>query len=317
MASVFNTYTTLPLHSEAGTIVGLVASGEMSLSEAVGQLGQIKATKFSLEMVRTLDEQARLHAQHQQGGDEFVDRWWLAARLCEYGLAEKHRPFCRYCFRTVQSRTNKRLKQFCPEHASDGDRGAYLRGYRFGSEFDETASSEVVQNLLDDLERRFLLHQLHSVRMGAGSARNMVDPVHALKPNSWSRAAQLDLQALRVNEILDGYPDWTELALRWRNLFSDAVGVAELTERGIAVTPRLLLAQWVRWRIWNEVGDKHAQIGRGRPAKIEKATALQLKAEGKTHAEIAEYFGVSKIAVSMFFTRLKKKLSAVKSTESA
>jgi hypothetical protein len=310
MDLVLNAYTTLPLRGEAGVIAGLVASRAISLCEAVAQLGQIKATKFSLEMVRMWDEQARLRAQHQQGGDEFVDRWWLAARLCEFGLAEKHRPFCRYCFRTVQSRTNKRLKQFCPEHASDGDRGAYLRGYRFGSEFDETASGGAVHTLLDDLEYRFLLHQLNSVRMGAGSVRNMVDPVHALKPNSWSRAAQLDLQALRVTEILEGYPDWTELALRWRGLFSDETGVSELTERGMAVTPRLLLEQWIRWRIWNEVGDKHAQVGRGRPSKIDEETALKLREEGRTHAQIAEHFGVTKIAVSMFFSRLKKKTAS-------
>lgn len=310
MASLFNAYTKLPLRSEAEAIAGLVGSGEISLNEAVAQLGQIKVTKLSLEMVRLWDEQARLRAQQQQGGDEFVDRWWLAARLCEFGLAEKHRPFCRYCFRTVQSRTNKRLKQFCTEHASDRDRGAYLRGYRFGSEFDETVSGEAVRMLLDDLEFRFLQHQLYSVRLGAGSARNMVDPAQALRPNSWSNVANLDLQALRLSEILDGYPDWTELALRWRSLFSDEEGVLELTERGGAVTPSLLLEQWIRWRIWNEVGDKHAQVGRGRPSKIDEATALKLREEGKTHAQIAEHFGVSKIAVSMFFSRLKKRLAS-------
>lgn len=315
MASQFNAYTKLPLRGEAEVIAGSVASGEMSLSEAVAQLGQIKATKLSLDMVRLWDEQARLRAQQQEEGDEFVDRWWLAARLCEFSLAEKHRPYCRYCFRTVESRTNKRLKQFCPEHASDGDRGAYLRGYRFGSEFDEAVSGEAVRMLLDDLEFRFLQHQLYSVRLGAGSARNMVDPVQALRPNSWSNVANLDLQGLRVNEILEGFPDWTELSLRWRSLFSDDTGVSEIAERGMAVTPRLLLEQWIRWRIWTEVGDVHAQVGRGRPAKIEKATALQLKAEGKTHAEIAEYFGVSKIAVSMFFSRLKKKTASLKSMD--
>jgi hypothetical protein len=315
MASRLKVFTKLPLRGEAGEIAGFAASEAMSLSVAVEQLAQIKVHKFSLEMVRHLDELARLRGQAQLEIDEFVDRCWLAARLCELGLADKHRPFCRYCFRTVQSRKNKGHKRFCIDHASDGDRGAYLRGYRFGSEFDETASSVVVQALLDDLECRFLLHQLYSVRMGAGSARNMVDPVHALKPNSWSRAAQLDLQALRVNEILEGFPDWTELALRWRGLFSDEEGVLELTERGMAVTPRLLLEQWIRWRICNDVGDKHAQVGRGRPSKIDEATALKLREEGKTHAQIAEHFGVTKIAVSMFFSRLKKKTASLNAVE--
>ena len=307
MAARLKVFSKLPLRGEAEAVATVVASGEISLSGAVEQLTQLNFPKLSLEIVRHLDELARLRAQPLSGVDEFVDRYWVAARLCEFGVADKHRPFCRYCFRTVQSRKTKGHKRFCSEHASDGERGAYLRGYRFGSEFNESASCEEFQRLLDDLEHRFLLHQLNSVRKGAGSARFMIDPVLAFRPDSWSRAAQLDLQALRVGEILDGYPDWTELALRWRNLFSDEEGVSELTERGGAVTPRLVLEQWIRWRIWNEVGDKHAQVGRGRPSKIDEATALKLREEGKTHAQIAEHFGVSKIAVSMFFSRLKKK----------
>lgn len=310
MAARLKVFSKLPLRGEAEVVSGVVASGDMSLNLAVEQLAQVEVPKFPLEMVRHLDELARSLAQPQRVADDLVDRYWLAARLCEFGIAEKHRPFCRYCFRTVQSRKTKGHKRFCSEHASDGERGAYLRGYRFGSEFDESASGEEIQTLLDDLEHRFLLHQLNSVRKGAGSARFMVDPVQALKPDSWSRTAQLDLQGLRVNEILEGFPDWTELALRWRSLFSDEEGVLELTERAGAVTPRLLLEQWIRWRIWNEVGDKHAQVGRGRPSKIDEATALKLREEGKTHAQIAEHFGVSKIAVSMFFSRLKKKLAS-------
>lgn len=126
MSSRLKVLTKLPLRGEAEAIATVVASGEMSLRLAVEQVSQIKVPKFSMEMVRHLDEVARSRAQPQRGSDDLVDRYWLAARLCEFGLAEKHRPFCRYCFRTVQSRKTKGHKRFCSEHASDGDRGAYL-----------------------------------------------------------------------------------------------------------------------------------------------------------------------------------------------
>lgn len=290
-------------------LVKIQAGGESELRKIVSEfLGQ-EAQVLDLSVVRLLHEKAREAVRLNVCPGALVDQYWLLSRIAEIFLAMEHRPFCVFCYRTVALRRSGQLKKYCPEHASgpeSGSSGGYLRGVRFSGEFVEQAKSLEMGLLLDDLEFKFLRHQIHSTRFGAGSASNVVMPERATD-SVWTAGTNLTIQDLRLKEICQDYPDWTELALRWRRLFDDKEGALELESQKGAVSPRLLLEQWLRWKLWTIAGDKDARIGKGRPAKIDKVAALEMRADGKTHAEIADKFGVSKVAVAMFFTRLKKK----------
>lgn len=265
---------------------------------------------IDLTVVRQLHERARTEAYRSDLLVFRVEQFWLLARISEFIASANHRPFCKYCYRTVAIRRNGRLKELCPEHASDsdaGNRGGYLRGYRFSDEFQRKVEDAEVFNTIQDVEFQFLRHQLNSVRKGAGSARNVVMPISATD-KIWTDETHLNIEELRLPEICLDYPDWTELARRWRHLFGDSEGFHQLESQKLAVTPGLLLEQWFRWKIWTTSGDKEARVGKGRPAKIDKELAVEMRARGATHAEIADHFDVSKVAVAMFFTRLKKRV---------
>lgn len=296
-----------------------------ALLEQAGDLDELRLLKLlqphftvvikaiDLGVVRALQELARGLGKAGESGLSLFNQVWLLARLSELFASRNLLPFCSRCYRTVAMRRDGRPKEFCPEHASDNEstnRGGYLRGYRFSTEFVERVSSEEFENQVTELEYRFLRHQYYSTRYGAGAASYVVCPEEVTEP-IWTKGTALTIEGLRLNEICDDYPDWTELTLRWRKLFNDEEGVQELLAQDRAITPRVLVTQWLRWKAWSDLGDKTARVGKGRPAKIDKDTALKLKADGKTYAEIAEIFGVSKVAVGMFFTRLKKKSLSV------
>lgn len=300
----------LPLDLEAKVLLANIqSSDETGLINLLSPYVSPAIESIDLRVVRTMQSLARGFAISGESSLPLLDQAWLLARVSEEFASRTLRPLCSRCYRTVAVRRDGRFKEFCPDHASDklsSNRGGYLRGYRFSADFAERVVSTEFENQVAELEYRFLRHQLFSTRKGAGAASNVVLP-RVPTEKIWTQGTDLTIEDLRLQDICNDYPDWTELALRWRLLFDDQEGVQELKSEYRAVTPRLLVTQWLRWKVWTTAGDKDARIGKGRPAKIDKATALEMRASGKTHAEIADKFGVSKVAVAMFFTRLKKK----------
>ena len=135
---------------------------------------------------------------------------------------------------------------------------------------------------LDALELRLLKFQFNAFRRGGGYAGYIVTYKEG---SGWIVGSclsfhDLGLPKLTLPKITDDYRDWTELALEWRVLFEDFEGVLQLSKGGVAVTPRMLVEQWLRWKAWMVAGDHGAQVGKGRPAKINREEALGLRAEG-------------------------------------
>lgn len=308
--SVSSSLERLPLGEDAKALLTKIKScDELGLLKLLAPFFTTSMKTIDLAVVRALQSLARGLAASGESRLPLLDQAWLLARATEEFASKGLRPFCSRCYRTVAVRRDGRFKEFCPEHASDNEasnRGGYLRGYRFSAEFAEQVNSEQFEKLVADLEYRFLRHQLFSTRKGSGAASNVVLPVVTTESN-WTQGTGLTVQSLRLDEICDDFPDWTELAQRWRLLFDDQEGVQELKSDVHAVTPRLLVTQWLRWKVWSDAGDKSARVGKGRPPKIDKDAALKLRVDGNTHAQIADHFGVSKAAVAMFFTRLKAK----------
>ena len=256
------------------------------LTGLVGDVSHMDFAEPSLDLVRNLDVMARQRVRADLEGAECL---WLLARLVEYVLSMKHRPFCKFCFRTVAVRSNGRLKDFCPMHASgtsSRDTAAYQRGRKHQADLE--AYLEKLPKLskgrgtdklphLDFLEWRLLSFQLNAFRKGGGSAGYIV--TH-LDWDAWIVGAPLNIDELRLPEIADDHPDWSELAWRWRALFEDHEGVQQLGKGGVAVTPRMLVEQWLRWKAWMVAGDHGAQVGKGRPAKINREEALRATCRG-------------------------------------
>lgn len=297
--------------SQAGShLLSLMAecTTEQALKQLVSVTIEEPVTSFDVTLVRKLQARAR-HAFYANNPDpDGPERFWLLARVVEFLGSQNHRAFCNFCFKTVEVRSDDRVKDFCPDHASgveSGNRGGYLRGRKYNDAFQKTLVEIGAKIDVGRLEKGFLTHQLNSIRLGAGDAARVVVPKDREKPN-WATDSLLSIDELRLSEISHDYPDWTELALRWRRLFNDLEGAQLLEAEPLTVTPRRLLDQWVRWKAWTIAGDCNARVGKGRPALIDRDQAFAFKADGKTNAEIAEFFGVSKGSVDVFFSRQKK-----------
>ena len=303
----------LPRLSEEAMALLTEASEFTKSKQLTGLVGDVSHMDFaepSLDLVRNLDVMARQRVRADLEGAECL---WLLARLVEYVLSMKHRPFCKFCFRTVAVRSNGRLKDFCPMHASgtsSRDTAAYQRGRKHQADLE--AYLEKLPKLskgrgtdklphLDFLEWRLLSFQLNAFRKGGGSAGYIV--TH-LDWDAWIVGAPLNIDELRLPEITDDHPDWSELAWRWRTLFEDHEGVQQLGKGGVAATPRMLVEQWLRWKAWMVAGDNVAQVGKGRPAKINQEEALRLRAEGLPVSEIAKrYPTANPKSLLVFFSR--------------
>jgi hypothetical protein len=303
----------LPRLSEEAMALLTEASEFTKSKQLTGLVGDVSHMDFaepSLDLVRNLDVMARQRVRADLEGAECL---WLLARLVEYVLSMKHRPFCKFCFRTVAVRSNGRLKDFCPMHASgtsSRDTAAYQRGRKHQADLE--AYLEKLPKLskgrgtdklphLDFLEWRLLSFQLNAFRKGGGSAGYIV--TH-LDWDAWIVGAPLNIDELRLPEIADDHPDWSELAWRWRTLFEDHEGVQQLGKGGVAATPRMLVEQWLRWKAWMVAGDNVAQVGKGRPAKINQEEALRLRAEGLPVSEIAKrYPTANPKSLLVFFSR--------------
>lgn len=262
-------------------------------------------------LVRTIDERSRLAAQLRLDESTVPECLWLLARIVEGVLSGDSRPFCAFCYRTVAVRSNGRLKDYCPEHASgsNGNARGYLRGRAHQDAFEDHLAD---QGTADELAFKLLRHQCNARRKGGGDAGYILAGTASW---NWSSGSELDIRELKLLEIAHGHPDWTELALRWRQDFDDHEGVVEISKGAIAVTPSRLVEQWLRWKAWMVAGDYKARVGKGRPQKIDPERAMAVWAQeipkgvkaGEIYAQIAAEYGVSEKSVAVFFSRRRKK----------
>ncbi len=335
----------LPWKTEEGKEVLLNAASLRKRKELAALIGSVTGTEqadLTLELVRHLDSQAR----HQVRVDDIADaeKLWALARLVEYLLSLNQRPICKFCYRSVSLRSNGRLKDFCPHHASGMDAG-------HTAEYQRARKRQQALDLLlqllpspEDFAQALLEYQLNSLRVKGGVAGRIVskfdfngfidgklfkipaaqsisdDEWTALMENRDERLRQLNEAAggelrwrfskdeLMLDDIAQDFPDWTDLAMRWRARFDDFEGVQELKGSADgAVTPLLLMEQWLKWKAWTLAGDEAVPVRRGRPAKIDADVAVKMRAEGRTAKEIGEFFDVSPKSVMVFFSRLEKK----------
>lgn len=302
-----------------------LTEGSASLLEKIGKC-QSRADFFNLVngggldpyefdakgLVKKLDKQARI-SLYSPSAYAPPESYWLLARAAEYLGSVNHRPYCKFCFRTVQSsRLDGRNKDYCAIHSAGTETGnpaGYMRGRVANDAFQIELSKSFDNNNLVEVAKNLLCYQFNLFGKGGGDA---LFTLQNLKINEtyWGDVLGLPVDTLRLDELGSGYPDWTEVACRWRKLNLDFEGAAEIEAGEATVTPAMLLTQWVRWRVWSMAGDKNSKIGRGRVPKIDADLAIQKRADGETSREIAAFFGVSKVAVDVFFSRRKKKASS-------
>lgn len=285
--------------------------GKKDLCQLVSDYLLEPIDSLTLDLVRKIDERSRLSAQSHFDDNTVPECFWLLARIVERVLSTDARPFCAFCYRTVAVRSNGRLKDYCPEHASgsDGNAGGYLRGRAHQEAFENHLAGQIPP---DELALKLLRHQCNARRKGGGDAGYIVAGTASW---NWSSGSELDIGELKLLQIAHGHPDWTELALRWRQDFKDDEGVAEISKGAIAVTPSRLVEQWLRWKAWMVAGDYKARVGKGRPQKIDPERAMAVWAQempkgvkaGDIYAQIAAEFGVSEKSVAVFFSRRRKK----------
>lgn len=260
------------------------------------------------QAVLALDRSARTSFLANPEESHVIEGNWLGARVVEFIGASRHLRLCKFCFRTVDVRMDHRPKEFCSVHASGGETGnpgGYLRGRKSFSGFLACMADLRDELKLDEIEVRLLRLQLASVKRGGGDAAWVVNKL-------MSEFAEFFLNReergrINLHNISYSYPDWTELALRWRSEVGDVVGKSLIEKGHVAVTAKLLLDQWIHFYAWSHAGDRDARVGKGRPVRIEPAKANALKAAGQRNAEIAKTFGVSKGSVDVFFSRQKKR----------
>lgn len=267
---------------------------------------------LNVDVVRKIDERSRLSVLPNYVENTVPECLWLLARIVEHFLSEDARPYCAFCYRTVAVRSNGRLKEFCPEHASGskGNAGGYLRGRAHHEAFEEYLAKQVST---DELALKLLRHQFNARRKGGGDAGYIV--AATADGRNWTFGSGLDLGELKLPQIVHEHPDWTELAFRWRKYFEDSEGVTQIRMGTVAITPKHLVKQWLRWKAWMVAGDVKARVGKGRPQQINPEGAMEiwerekdkgLKA-GEIYAKIAEEYEVTEKSVAVFFSRLRKK----------
>lgn len=260
------------------------------------------------QAVLALDRSARSSFLANQEKVQAIEGNWLRARVVEFIAASHHLPLCKFCYRTVDVRMDHRPKEFCSVHASGGETGnpgGYLRGRKSFSGFLARLTDLRDGLKVDEIEVRLLRLQLASVKRGGGDAGWVVNKL--MRESAEDFLIGEERGRINLHNISHSYPDWTELALRWRSEVGDVVGKTLIENGRVAISPRLLMGQWIRFYAWSHAGDRDARIGKGRPVRIEPEKANALKAAGQRNAEIAKIFGVSKGSVDVFFSRQKKR----------
>jgi DNA-binding CsgD family transcriptional regulator len=250
---------------------------------------------------------------------------WTLARLLEW-MGERGLPeLCSFCHRSVEERKDGKPMLYCIKHApteNQENKGGYQRGRKYAQEFQElfskfdsseTGEGEggLVPVNVAVLAREMLRLQFRAARNGGGSA------FWALREVLRKEDACYDLSILIPDDDPElkllhappnsGWSRFTELALTLRARTDDARGLESIQNRHATASPLSIARQWVRYIAWLRAGDNLARVGKGRPAEIDKATALKMKAERKGNAEIAQEFGVSVNSVNAFFARLRKR----------
>jgi hypothetical protein len=103
-------------------------------------------------------------------------------------------------------------------------------------QMDATSNQKIADDSLSNLEADTRWHDSADERW---DRMKQLDDA-AGEPGRW----RIDPSELRLADITEGYPDWTELATRWRALFADSEGLQKLS--GVvdgAVTPLMLVDQ--------------------------------------------------------------------------
>ncbi len=249
---------------------------------------------------------------------------WTLARLIEW-RGERDLPMlCSFCHRSVVTRQEGKPMLYCVAHApifNEQNKGGYQRGRKCQESFVTLYNKYVGPDLIEEsdgnepinadvaLATKMLKLHFRTMRKGGGSAFWTIRT--ALSDESDKFGYLVPEDDLKL-EILYAPPksEWksyTELAITLRSRTEDSGGEAWLRGSHRTATPLAIARQWIRYVAWLHGGDNNAQVGKGRPAEIDRERALAMKAERKSNAEIADTFNVSVHSVNAFFARLRKK----------
>jgi hypothetical protein len=249
---------------------------------------------------------------------------WTLARLIEW-CGERDLPMlCTFCHRSVVTRHEGKPMLYCAEHApilNEENKGGYQRGRKYQEDFSNLYATYGGPDLIGEsdsngpvnadvaLATKMLKLHFRAMRKGGGSAFWTIRTALSDESDKFGYLVPEDDPKL---ELLYAPPksDWksyTELAMTLRSRTKDSGGEAWLRGSHRTATPLAIASQWIRYVAWLRGGDNKAQVGKGRPAEIDRDRALAMKAERMSNAAIADTFDVSVHSVNAFFARLRKK----------
>ncbi len=295
------------------------------------------------DLVVEFDRMARLYCKKKKGelnsnADlEMFEQLWATARLLECFGQESHPPLCKFCFRTVEMRSNERPMDYCSHHAQSGkanNPAGYVRGRKAFPVFEKrlkeicsTTNDGEPIDIVWETTGMLLKKQYHFANAGGGGAAYLLKafltgefsnpPTSPAELNKFDSPNRLfdDAAArlIRIDKIEGKFPSLAEIAQGWRSQVGDVTGYKFLQANpNRCVGLNMLLQQWVRYVAWYDFGDRTARVGSGRPSRIDSDQIQKMLNENMSKAEIARRFGVKPGSVYAHVARKATKDTAPK-----
>lgn len=302
---------------------------------SVEQLKELSLGRFGIECAETsvrdlvveLDRRARLYAQtrlkesNPQADPEQFEWLWVTARLLEWYGQSGHPPLCKFCYRTVELRSNGRPMDYCAHHAQSGkakNPAGYVRGRKAYPDFDrrlkeltETDDADQPGNYVWVIADVLLRKQFQFANAGGGDAAYLLESFLSRKLSA--SFDSVSAQVINIDSIKRDYPSVSEMALRWRKEAGDKAGYDALRHNNnLCVSLHTLIQQWVRYIAWHDAGDRTARVGSGRPSRIDSDQIQKMLNENMSMAEIARRFGVKPGSVYAHVARKAAKVTEPK-----
>jgi transposase len=248
---------------------------------------------------------------------------WALARLIEW-CGERDLMLCSFCHRSVVTRQDGKPMLYCVEHApilNEQNKGGYQRGRKYQESFVTLFDKYVGPDLIEEsdgnepinadvaLATKMLKLHFRTMRKGGGSAFWTIRTALSDESDKFGYLVPEDDLKLEIlySPLISDWKSYTELAMTLRSRTNDCGGETWLRGSHRTATPLAIARQWIRYVAWLRGGDNKAPVGKGRPAEIDRERALEMKAQRKSNAEIADTFNVSIHSVNAFFARLRKK----------
>jgi hypothetical protein len=239
--------------------------------------------------------------------------------MLELLSATQHPRYCQFCYRTAWIDPNGRQTKLCRHHAQSGPHkttAGYQRGLTYKASFHARLPIQSETDRYTEVAWEFATRCLHTHYKEAAMGRE--DIYHVIVDSMSPVSDYLHLEDgtspfqpehrdfARWRDELPPIPTYRDAGTAWRQQHDDRDGSLWLESADHCITPLLIYEQWVRYIAWRDAGDYHAPKAKGRPLKITPATAIQMRADGKTVSQIAAYLNVAEITVKQFFARQRK-----------